>query len=477
MNIKATLTALFFPFVVFAQQSRFDLTLLQSSILMIKNNHSLEIMDLSLKKTRLEKEKNNSLWYPSLNILGAYVHNSNEIEVRQSLDQLTSPLKDVISVAYPNDQIITDILTELGNQEFTVPLFKRNITSVDANIIWPIFTGCKRIYSSKISNRLVDIAQIDKQAVHSELLNKLVAVYYGLRLSKRISDVRLETYNTLKKHYSNALKLEENGMLNKADRLFAKVSVDEAKREYESSLKNLMVANNALITLLNIDTLNHVNPLTSLFINDDIPSLEYFKSIAGISNLAIKKTYQQENVADGMLKIEKSNYMPTISLIGKQTLFSDNLPKNLVPRSMIGIDLTWNIFDGFAREAEVKSAKINKQIVETSLKKIKSDNELAVDELYSKIKDAQDNVKALNTTIEMSKELLRVRKRSFQEGMATSTDVIDAETLCSKVKILYLSAYYQYDVSLASLLTLCGISEEFWKYKDVGKTVDFSFSN
>ena len=73
-----------------------------------------------------------------------------------------------------------------------------------------------------------------------------------------------------------------------------------------------------------------------------------------------------------------------------------------------------------------------------------SDLGVGIDKLYSQIRNALDNVTALNTTIEMSKELLRMRKKSFQEGMATSTDVIDAEIMLSKVQIAYLMAFYQY---------------------------------
>lgn len=45
--------------------------------------------------------------------------------------------------------------------------------------------------------------------------------------------------------------------------------------------------------------------------------------------------------------------------------------------------------------------------------------------------------------------------------MATSTDVIDAETMLSKVQIAFLLAYYKYDVALASLLSTCGMPESF----------------
>ena len=48
------------------------------------------------------------------------------------------------------------------------------------------------------------------------------------------------------------MKLEENGMINKAERLFAQVTMDEARRELESARKDLNVAQNALKVLLNV---------------------------------------------------------------------------------------------------------------------------------------------------------------------------------------------------------------------------------
>ena len=64
----------------------------------------------------------------------------------------------------------------------------------------------------------------------------------------------------------------------------------------------------------------------------------------------------------------------------------------------------------------------------------------------------------------MSKELVRIRKKSFTEGMATSTEVIDAEVMLSKVQIASLLAYYQYDVALINLLSACGIPDTFYQY-------------
>ena len=75
-----------------------------------------------------------------------------------------------------------------------------------------------------------------------------------------------------------------------------------------------------------------------------------------------------------------------------------------------------------------------------------------------------EEIKNLKVQQEFATELLRVRTRAFAEGLATSTDVIDAETYLSVVKLLILNTEYIYIVSLANLLEFSGQSKEFLKY-------------
>ena len=60
-------------------------------------------------------------------------------------------------------------------------------------------------------------------------------------------------------------------------------------------------------------------------------------------------------MADNQLKISKSAYIPTIALFGKQTLYAENLPKNLMPRTLMGC-LTEYI-DGLNCEANIRQAR------------------------------------------------------------------------------------------------------------------------
>ena len=460
----------FLPAFSSAQTEPMDLSLEQSLTLLRSENKSLRIAGKEVELAKNEHQKLNAFWYPTISAAGAYVHMSNPIEVRQSLNQFTDPAKEYVHSILPNDQFISSLLDKIGQNTLTLPLISQNVTSIDANLTWPIFTGGKRIYAGKIGTKLVSVAEVNREQVSANQQALLIESYFGLRLGQRVVEVKTETYNSLKIHYDQALKLEQQGMINRAERLVAQVSMEEAKRELESARKDLEVASQALKSLINIGEEQVIRTTTSLFINESIPSANYFKEMIPFNNYLVNQLKLQENIAGDQLKIGRSGYLPNIALIGKQTLYADGVDKYLMPRTMIGVGFTWNIFDGLDREKRIRQARLTSQSLAIGKEKAVTDLQVGVDKFYSQMQNAMDNVKALNTTLEMSNELVRIREKSFKEGMATSSDVVDAEVVLSKVKTAFLLAYYQYDVALANLLSICGIPEAFHQYRMDGKT-------
>ncbi|MEG1685818.1 MAG: TolC family protein [Bacteroides sp.] len=461
---------------LYAQEKTVNLSIEQSAACMGKGNRTLKIANKEVEMAKNERRKLNSLWYPNVSMAGAYVHLSNKIEVKEPLNKFTNPAKEIVHSILPNDQLIGAMLDEVGKYSFTFPLLPSNLTTIDGNVTWALFTGGKRIYATKIARSMVTIAEVNKELTNAGLQALLVESYYGLRLGQRIVEVRMEAYNVLKKHYWNAQKQEQNGLINKAERLFAEVNMDEAKRELATARKEVGVLQKTLNNLLNFTADEVVNPVSSLFMNDTLPPIEHFKAMIEGSNYTVNTLRLQENIARNQLKIGRAGYMPNIALLGKQTFYANGMPKNLFPRTMIGVGFTWNIFDGLDRESNVRQAKLAQQSLVLGREKAKSELAVAVDKLYSQLQNAQDNVTMLNTTIAMSKELLRVRRKLFREGMAVSTEVVDAQLLLSKVQIAYLTSYYQYDVALINLLSTCGIPDAFYGYSKEGRTEHFIFN-
>lgn len=430
---------------------------------MQQGNRSLKIADKGIETARTERDKLNALWYPSLQGAGTFVHLSEKIEVKQPLSQFTDPAKDFVHNLVPDDQFISSILDQIGSHTLAFPLAPRNLTTVGLTAEWIVFSGGKRIRAGKIGNAMIDIARENLEQTDATQRVLLAESYFGLRLAQEVVRVRQDTYNSLKRHYENALKLEAAGMIDKAGRLFAQVNMDEAQRSLEASQKEAAVLQNALRTLLNITDTCSIQPVSPLFINAVLPAKEEFLQTMQTENYTVNQLQLQSHIAKQQLRIEQSGYLPDIAVFGKQTLYAHGIQSNLVPHTMIGVGFTWNLFDGLAREKRIRQSKIAQQTLSIGQEKAKDDLSVGIDKLYTQMQKAQDNVRALNTTIELSEELVRIRKKSFTEGMATSTEVIDSETMLATVRVARLAAYYEYDVALMNLLALCGTPEEFGK--------------
>ena len=58
----------------------------------------------------------------------------------------------------------------------------------------------------------------------------------------------------------------------------------------------------------------------------------------------------RQEIQHNELRIANSAYIPTVGLFGKQTLYAHGIRKNLLPRTLVGVGLSWTIFDGLGRE-------------------------------------------------------------------------------------------------------------------------------
>ena len=82
-----------------------DLSLEQSLTLLRSENKSLRIAGKEVELAKNEHQKLNAFWYPTISAAGAYVHMSNPIEVRQSLNQFTDPAKEYVILSCPTTSL------------------------------------------------------------------------------------------------------------------------------------------------------------------------------------------------------------------------------------------------------------------------------------------------------------------------------------------------------------------------------------
>lgn len=251
-------------------------------------------------------------------------------------------------------------------------------------------------------------------------------------------------------------------MINRAERLVAEVAYDECAVLLASAESEQQVATTMLATLLATDSLTII-PTTPLCLPHSVPTKEELMSLAEASP-TMNALRRGEEIASLTLRAERSSYMPSIALIAHQQLWSSGLDKNIFPRTILGIGLEWKLFDGLAREGAIARSASSVRTAESLYQKSSMELRSAIDRCYAMLSSALNEYHAQQTTLRLAEELHRVRLRAFSEGMATSSEVVDAHQRLCEVKLAQLATLYAIDTSLVTLLMLVGKADTITTY-------------
>ncbi|MBQ2853751.1 MAG: TolC family protein [Bacteroidales bacterium] len=433
--------------------------------LMLQNNKAIKVAEKNTELAKRQSQMINASWFPTIAMTGTYTLMSNKIGVSQEYAPLLDPLKEKYADDFLVPNVLNFISNELGDLSFDVPVIDDNFGSIDLEIIYPLFTGVKRIYANKLAQNNEALSEINKESVSAAKYLELVNIYFSLNLNESIIDVLNETHEMTKSHYSQAVKMENIGMFDKAERLIVKVALDESDRNLKSSENQNEVLRNALYKIIGQEdnkTMSQSNSTsTSLFLNENYPSLDWFKNMMRKNSYIYKQSELHDDISKNTLRMSQSNYLPVISVFGKQTIASYHVPKNIIPNTIAGINFAWDLFDGLARERNIQITKIESDIINDTQQNLKNDLEIAIDEWYAQLKQSVINAKDLQSSLELAEEVYKIRKKSFTEGLCTSQQVLDALNLLNKTKLLLLTTYFEYDIALANICCLCGIPEYF----------------
>lgn len=425
---------------------------------MIQHNAALKAAESDVQIARRERQRVRALWWPQLQAEGMYLHLSERVEVREPLSQFTDPAKAYIQSLLPDEQLVTGLLDRVGEYALIFPLLPQNVSSLGLTAEWVAFSGGKRVFADKMSRRLVDVAEVGYERLRAAEQVALVECYYGLVLARQTVEVCRQCYEAMQHHYEDVLRMEEVGMANRAARLVAQVAVEEAEfawRQAESIEQTRQASLKQLLGIAGEQV--EVIPTSPLFEVAELPAKALFVEAMRRNNYTLTTLSLEEQIVKDKLRADLGGYLPEVALLGKHTLCAHGLPSNLLPRTMVGIGFTWNLFDGLDRERTVSQARLTQQTLVWSRQDTEEKLMVAVTELYATLERTMDEIQVLDATIALNEELLRTRRVAFAEGMATSTQLVDAEDALATSRQARLAAQYAYDVALANLLALCGM--------------------
>lgn len=409
---------------------------------------------------------------PLYNALGNYGVFSGVPNPDPATNGIMPVLPDEISTAAVREQML-HAGQQIEEANWDQIIQDKNFALLSANFAWPVYAGGKINGANKAAEINLDISKQQLRYTEGSLLTELVTRYYGLALGMQVVKLREEMLQSMENHYSDSKKLYDNGVIAKLELLHAEVAKNEAERELFASRRNVEILQTAIKATLANDSLQQLVPTSNLFINNEFTHLESWLNSAKEFNPQLKQIQSKKALVDIKHKIEKNEYLPTVAAMGNYNIADKNFSPYM-PDWMIGIGMKWTLFEGMSRKNNIRAGKTLHNQVVFAGQKANNDLEAYLVKLYNELQLQIEQKTELEKTLELANEYCRSTEKAFNEGLATSTNVVEAHTKVLQVKTKRLKVFYDYDVALAHFLQTAGAPEQFIRFAKSENTVNES---
>lgn len=309
----------------------------------------------------------------------------------------------------------------------------------------PIF-NMDAVYQKKAGIVKTEALKIKSERTQEYLEFELKKAYMMIQLAYKMLETlekakltTLANKNVVENYYSN-------GLVQKSDVLYMDVRYNEIESQIQYAKSNINNASEYLFLLLNEDANNKIfKPIDEL----SIENLVVFDEPKLNPNRKDLKAYDKSLEAyDWLIKSSKSKFLPRLNAFGSYELHDNKINEFDGDGYLVGLQLSWNIFDGLRAKSERASfqAELNKTKVE--LAQYTQQSELELKKAYRQVLDADKKVELLEMAWNHSKEAYRIQKNRYDQGLEKSSDLLIAETLMSQKELEYHQAIFEYNTAL-----------------------------
>ena len=333
----------------------------------------------------------------------------------------------------------------------------------------PLYTGGKVTAAKSAADAQLVEAQAQLRSTQQSEVVQLVQAYFGQLLAQQALLVREDVRNGLQQHYDRADRLEREGFATQAQKLQAKVALDNAEREYRKAVNDLHGAQAALAGLLR--STQAIIPSTPLFVwTEPLPSAEEFSIAALEKHPGLQQIRSIIEQAQQKVAAEKASYLPQFYLFGQ---YDFKQADALITDSdwAFGVGMKYTLWSNQNRSRQLSAARNQEQQANFSLQDNATKIAIAVERAWLMAENARQQYQLLASAIASAAENLRLQTLSFQAGQTTSLDVIDARLQLGKVRIERAQAAWEFDLALIQLLDISGQTHLFNQYIEAAEPV------
>ncbi len=385
-------------------------------------------------------------------------------------------IKEVRAAALPSLDATSTLTRNIQAQKFILPAefmggAPGEFIAVTAGTTWAamsqvqlnqqifnqqVFTGLRASKSSK------EFYQLAARVAEDNLLQLVATNYYQVIITReqlQVIDANIERVAELEKIVASQFEL---GLAKRIDLDRVKVNKGNLTAQREELLFGISQQENLLKYYMGMPISEPINiPKSSITdlekeAHEEILNANVF-DVARLNDY--KLLQKQEELLGFQRKAYLSEFYPTLSL-GANYMYStqsnnfDLYTNKALNYGMSAATLTLRIpiFDGGARSAKVKQATVDIQKVQEDIKDSANGLTMAHENAKIQIKNSLNTIGAQRENKALAKEVYTSTQNNYNNGLASLTDLLNAETDLISAQNSYNTALLNYKVAEIELI-------------------------
>lgn len=305
------------------------------------------------------------------------------------------------------------------------------------------------------------LAGLQAELTKEQIKVNVEKIYYQLVVGKQqITSIDANIFTT-QKLLDNTREIFNNGFAERLDVDKVTVLLNNMVTEKEKAQWQLNAGNTALKFLLNIpqkDSLRLADTLTEDMLKENLLDSAYdYNNRKELQALNVSKELNQFNIRRYRL-----SYIPTLSAFAsyqknaqrsKFDFFSD---KKWFTTSMVGLNISFTIFDGFAKRSKINQAKFALEKTNNSIEQLKASIDNDVEQARLKIKSALITMDVQKQNKLLAEKVYNSTKLKFEQGLGSQQEIYNAQAELKVAQNNYYSAIYDAIIARIDYLKAIG---------------------
>jgi outer membrane protein TolC len=402
-----------------------------------QNNQSIHISQLDVSVSHANYKQTQAVFLPQVNLGYSAMRTNNPLNAFGFKLQ-----QQAITASDFDPNVLND---PAATQNFMVK----------AEVLQPIF-NLDGLYQRQAAGNQAEAYQWKHIRTKQYVLFDVEKAYAQLQLAHRAVAVLEEAVSTAQSVYTVTNNRFEKGYLQKSDVLHVQVHATNSESRLAEARSNVQNASDYLSLLMGtptgvvyaVDTTTQVNEVQS--IDTTLPENR-------ADFMAMQKAVQAR---DNLVKSGTMAYVPTLNAFGEY-LFNDAEAFGFGSDSyLIGAQLSWKIFNGTATKNKVDAQRSERDKAVRELQYQKEQAQLELSKTQRQQQDARLTVNQQALAVQQAEEALRLIQNRYEQGLVTTTDLLQAQTMVSQQKLIWAQAVFQLNTTQAYLRFLTTTSNE-----------------